>query len=107
MRFGSRKAFFPVASALLLATLITGCGLLSRPRNPAVSLTDAIEIAATFLESHGIEATFGGHSGMDWEWGRWVWEITFRDATDRRLAYEFYIDVNTGEIVKFETEFDN
>ena len=74
-----------------------------RPTNPAVSLQDAIAIAEAHLRSRGINATFRSHSGMDWERGRWVWELEFRGPNGRPI-HEFYICVNTGEIVKFETE---
>ncbi|MCL2205819.1 MAG: PepSY domain-containing protein [Treponema sp.] len=74
-----------------------------RPTNPAVSLQDAIAIAEGHLRANGINATFRSHSGMDWERGRWVWELEFRGANGRPI-HEFYICVNTGDIVKFETE---
>jgi len=72
-----------------------------RPRNPPVSLADAINIAYAHLASLGIRAAFRRDSGMDWERGRWVWELEFRDGW---IEYEFYIDVNTGDIVKFEID---
>jgi len=72
-----------------------------RPRNPPVSRADAIEIAYAYLASRGISASFRRDSGIDRERGRWVWELEFRDG---RTELEFYIDVDTGEIVKFEIE---
>ena len=74
---------------------------LSRPSNPLVSRAAAIEIAYAYLASRGMDASFRRDSGMDWERGRWVWELEFRAG---RTEIEFYIDVQTGEIVKFEIE---
>jgi len=73
---------------------------LVRPTNPPISSARAVEIAAAHLASLGIQATFRS-SKIDWERGRWVWEVEFRQG---RIEYEFYIDVNTGEIVKFEID---
>jgi len=73
----------------------------SRPFNPAISLERAIEIAYADLAARNISATFRTHSGMDWERGQWVWELEFRPTTGRGVI-EYYINVNTGAIVKFE-----
>ena len=73
----------------------------SRPSNPAISLERAIEIAYADLAARNIPATFRTHSGMDWERGQWVWELEFRPTTGRGVI-EYYINVNTGAIVKFE-----
>jgi len=73
----------------------------NRPTNPPVSRAQAIDIANAYLAQQGISAQFRADSGMDWERGRWVWELEFRGGG---MVYEFYIDVNTGEIVKFEAE---
>jgi len=73
----------------------------SRPSDPAISLQRAIEIAEADLARRGINATFRRDSGMDWERGQWVWELEFRPATGRG-EIEFYINVDTGAIVKFE-----
>jgi len=70
-----------------------------RPRNPAVSLDRAIEIAYADLAERGIDAVYRADSGMDWERGQWVWELEFRSG---RNMIEYYINVDTGEIVKFE-----
>ena len=72
-----------------------------RPSNPAISLEMAIELAYADLAARGIDATFRRDSGMDWERGQWVWELEFRPTTGRG-EIEFYINVDTGEIVKFE-----
>jgi hypothetical protein len=77
----------------------------ARPTNPAISLQRAIEIAEADLVQRGITATFRSDSGMDWERGQWVWELEFRvtNAPRRsRHVIEFYIDVQSGDIVKFE-----
>jgi len=73
----------------------------ARPTNPAISSARAVEIAAAHLASQGIRGATFRSSKMDWERGRWVWEVEFRHG---RITYEFYIDVNTGAIVKFEID---
>jgi len=74
----------------------------SRPSNPEISLERAIEIAYADLASRGINATFSRDSGMDWERGQWVWELLFRTHGERMPLIEFYINVDNGNIVKFE-----
>jgi len=76
----------------------------NRPTNPAISLERAIEIAYQDLARRGITANFRTDSGMDWERGQWVWELEFRvpNAARGRHVIEFYINVETGAIVKFE-----
>jgi len=71
------------------------------PANPAISRDAAINIAHNFLTSNGFAPGQLRSAHMDWERGRWVWEVEFRNG---RIEYEFYIDVNTGEIVKFEID---
>ena len=73
-----------------------------RPTNPAISLERAIEIAYADLAARGINATFRSDSGMDWERGQWVWELLFRTHGERMPLIEFYIYVNSGDVVKFE-----
>jgi len=73
----------------------------NRPTNPAISLERAIEIAQADLARRGISATFRRDSGMDWERNQWVWELEFRPTTGSGTI-EYYINVNTGAIVKFE-----
>ncbi|MCL2190532.1 MAG: PepSY domain-containing protein [Treponema sp.] len=92
------------AVAVLLAALLAACDLIM-PSNPNVSLEDAIGIAAGYLDSRGIEAVFARHSGMGLERGRWVWELEFRNVHNQRIVYELYVDVDTGEVVKFETDY--
>ena len=77
----------------------SGAGL--RPQNPAISLDRAIEIAYADLARRGISAEYRTHSGIDWERGQWVWELEFRSGRD---IIEFYINVDTGAIVKFEID---
>jgi len=74
----------------------------NRPSNPAISLERAIEIAYADLAARGIDATYRSNSGMDWERGQWVWELLFRTQGERMPFIEFYINVDTGDIVKFE-----
>ena len=73
----------------------------NRPTNPPISLERAIEIAYEDLAARNITASFRTHSGMDWERNQWVWELEFRPTTGRGVI-EYYINVNTGVIVKFE-----
>ncbi|MCL2841358.1 MAG: stalk domain-containing protein [Defluviitaleaceae bacterium] len=82
----------------------TSSGQGNRPQNPAISLQRAIEIAEADLVRRGITANFHSNSGMDWERGQWVWELEFRvvDAPRGRHVIEYYINVDTGAIVKFE-----
>ena len=80
----------------------SGSGRNNRPTNPAISLERAIEIAYADLADRGINATFRSDSGMDWERGQWVWELLFRTQGERMPFIEFYINVETGDIVKFE-----
>ena len=74
----------------------------NRPSNPAISLERAIEIAYADLAARGINATYRSNSGMDWERGQWVWELLFRTQGERMPFIEFYINVDNGDIVKFE-----
>jgi uncharacterized membrane protein YkoI len=74
----------------------------NRPSNPAISLERAIEIAEADLVSRGINATYRSNSGMSWERGQWVWELLFRTQGERMPLIEFYINVDNGNIVKFE-----
>jgi hypothetical protein len=73
----------------------------NRPSNPSISLQRAIEIAYADLANRGIDATFHRDSGMDWERNQWVWELEFRPVGQRGVI-EYYINVDTGAIVKFE-----
>jgi len=69
--------------------------------NPAISLERAIEIAYADLAARGINATFRANSGISWERGQRVWELEFRPTASRGVI-EYYINVNTGAVVKFE-----
>jgi len=74
----------------------------NRPSNPAISLERAIEIGYEELARQGYTGTFRSNSGMDWERGQWVWELLFRVEGGRLPLVEMYINVDTGDIVKFE-----
>jgi len=74
----------------------------NRPSNPAISLQRAIEIGYEELERRGHAGTFRSDSGMDWEHGQWVWELLFRAEGGRLPLVEMYINVDTGDVVKFE-----
>ena len=73
----------------------------ARPTNPAISLEGAVQIAAEDLRNRGIDASLRSNSGMSWERNQWVWELEFRPTTGRAVI-EYYINVDTGAIVKFE-----
>jgi beta-lactamase regulating signal transducer with metallopeptidase domain/uncharacterized membrane protein YkoI len=63
-----------------------------------ISLSQAIQIAHNDLSESGISAVFRTHSGVDWEYAHWVWELEF----DSELGdIEYYIDINTGRIIHF------
>ncbi|MBL3715533.1 hypothetical protein GHK52_01565 [Lactococcus garvieae] len=66
-----------------------------------ISLDEAREIAERHLQSRNIDASFRNHSGIEREAGTRVWELEYRGRDG--LTHEFYIDVYTGDIVKFET----
>jgi uncharacterized membrane protein YkoI len=74
----------------------------NRPSNPAITLEMAIAIAEADIENRGINATYRNNSGMHWERNQWVWEIEFRTQGERMPIIEFYINVDDGNIVKFE-----
>jgi beta-lactamase regulating signal transducer with metallopeptidase domain/uncharacterized membrane protein YkoI len=79
-----------------------GSGQGNRPSDPAISLERAIEIANADLISRGVNATYRSNSGMSWERGQWVWELLYRTQGERMPFIEFYINVDNGNIVKFE-----
>ena len=64
-----------------------------------ISLSQAIQIAHNDLIERGISAAFHTHFGIDWEYAHWVWEVEFDSYLGR---IEYYIDINTGGIIKFE-----
>ncbi|MCL2190533.1 MAG: PepSY domain-containing protein [Treponema sp.] len=70
------------------------------PANPPVSAQRAVEIARDHLVSIGVTRARFDYVYMDMERGRWVWSVEFDGARGR--DYEFYIDVDTGRIIKFE-----
>jgi len=72
------------------------------PVNPPISAQRAVEIARDHLVSTGVTNARFDYVYMDIERGRWVWSVEFNGARGRE--YEFYIDVSTGHIVKFEID---
>ena len=72
------------------------------PANPPVSAQRAAEIARDHLISIGITRARFDYVYMDRERGRWVWSVEFDG--DRGRDFEFYIDVNTGEIIHFSID---
>ena len=70
--------------------------------NTTISLERAIGIAQADLTTRGIGANHIG-SSTGTERGVRVWELEFR-RTDNGRVIEYYIDMNTGAIVKFERE---
>jgi len=79
-----------------------GSGQGNRPSNPTISLQRAIEIAYADLAARGINATYHSNSGMSLERGQWVWELLFITQGERMPFIEYYINVDNGNIVKFE-----
>jgi len=73
-----------------------------RPSNPEISLERAIEIAYADIAARGINASFHSSSGMSWEMGQWVWELLFSTQGEMMPFIEYYINVDNGNIVKFE-----
>ena len=74
---------------------------LGGPVNPPVSAQRAVEIARDHLVSIGVTTARFDYVYMDRERGRWVWSVEF---DGRGREYEFYIDVDTGAIIKFESD---
>jgi len=70
--------------------------------SPALSLEDAVEIAYADLARRGISASFQSSSGIEREYGQYVWELLFRTHGERMPFIEYYISVENGSIVKFE-----
>jgi len=72
-------------------------------RNPFrrnITREQAVQIGLDFLASQGFYgATFRRHSGIDFEWGVWSWEIYF-NYFGREI--ELYIDMHTGAVTNFE-----
>ncbi|MCL1924363.1 MAG: hypothetical protein FWF50_02130 [Defluviitaleaceae bacterium] len=74
----------------------------NRPTNTNISLERAIEIGYAEIARRGYTGTFRNNSGIDWEYGQWVWELLFRVNGGRLPLVEMYINVDSGNIVKFE-----
>ena len=74
---------------------------LGGPTSPPISAQRAVEIAAQHLGSIGINDARFDYVYMDRENGIWVWSVEFDHG---RLSYEFYIDLNTGNILEFTSE---
>ena len=68
----------------------------------ALLLGQAIEIAEQDLARRGISATLYTDWGLDFESGHWVWKLVFEAEGEGLPMIEYYIDANTGDIVKFE-----
>lgn len=64
-----------------------------------ITLARAREIAEADLKARGINAQFHADSGIGIEYGRRVWELEFRSNGQ---SIEYYIDVENGNIIKFE-----
>ena len=99
-------AGFAVLFAALLAACDAECFRGPRPTDPAVSLQDAVGIAERWLAVRYPQSTFNLEwYEMDWEMGRWVWELDIR-VRPGRVEYEFYICVETGDILRWRRELD-
>ncbi|MCL1988568.1 MAG: PepSY domain-containing protein [Firmicutes bacterium] len=75
-----------------------------RPANPAITRDRAIQIAENDMRARGLSGWFDSIE-MDWEMGQWVWEVEFDSSTNRNVDYEWYINVDTGAIVRFRTDW--
>ena len=76
----------------------------NQPQNTPISQAMAREIAQTFLAEMGIVPSEFAYARLTENSHRgWVWDVEFRDFG---LEYEFLIDVETGEILKFEIDRD-
>jgi uncharacterized membrane protein YkoI len=76
------------------------------PDSPRISESKAEEIAKAHLDSQGFrQAVRDKRTDMDWERGRWVWELEYSQGRGwDEMEFEFYIDAETGEILKFEID---
>ena len=75
-----------------------------RPTNASITRERAEQIASGWLSQNGItDARRDGGTSMDFEYGRWVWEVEYQNRTHE---WDFYIDVNTGEVVNVKVERD-
>ncbi|MCL1988211.1 MAG: PepSY domain-containing protein [Firmicutes bacterium] len=97
---GSAASPSPAAPSAASPSPASGQG--NRPQNPAISLERAIELGHAELARRNLSGTFRNHSGMEWERGQWVWELVFRVPGGRLPLVEMYINVDNGNIVKFE-----
>ena len=75
-----------------------GLHISSPQENYGISLERAIQIAYSDLRRRGIIASFVSSSGIDWEYSQWVWELDFESQNG---MIEYYIHINTGNIVRF------
>ena len=75
-----------------------------RPTDPSITRERAMEIAVDWLRANGITgARRDGGVSMDFERGRWVWEVEYELG---RQEWEFYICVMTGEVVYVDIDWD-
>ncbi|MCL2014958.1 MAG: PepSY domain-containing protein [Defluviitaleaceae bacterium] len=93
----------PPAATAPPATNVTTSGRTARPANPAISRDRAIQIAEADMRARGLSGWFDSIE-MDWEMGQWVWEVEFDSSTNRNHDYEWYINVDTGAIVRFRID---
>ena len=68
------------------------------PVDPPISAQRATELARDHLISIGVTSAAFDYIYMDRESNTWVWSVEF---DGRGRSYEFYVDVNTGEFLKF------
>ena len=73
-----------------------------RPTNPSISRERSMEIAEDWLRQNGITGAWrDGGVSMDFERGRWVWEVEYELG---RQEWDFYICVMTGEVVHVDID---
>jgi uncharacterized membrane protein YkoI len=70
----------------------------TRPENPPITFTRAVEIAKEHVQVGG-DGWFDQVS-MDFEKGQWVWEVELKFESD--LEVEVCIDIITGEVLDVE-----
>jgi uncharacterized membrane protein YkoI len=52
------------------------------------------------MAARGLSGSFR-QAYLSWERNQWVWEVDFRNG---RIDYEWYINADTGAIVRFEID---
>ena len=64
---------------------------------------EALNKALEHAQLQKDQLDFVKHAELDYEHGRKVWEIRFYQGG---MEFEYYIDAETGSVLKFEKDFD-